>query len=121
MVSLPLVNLWAQRSMIIHFIMMTTKLRYQGTYIGFLWAALEPMLIFILLYFVFTSMRISTELHFPIYLLTGILFFQMFTRGTQIGLGSLRSNAGIIKSLNLKKEFFLCNLRYNQVIQASLF
>lgn len=106
MVSLPLANLWAQRSLVVHFAMMNTKLRYRGTYIGFLWAALEPLFIFVILYFVFTSMRIGVEPSFPIYLLTGVLFFQIFTRGTQLGLGSLRSNAGIIKSLNLKKEFF---------------
>jgi len=106
MISLPLVNLWSQRSLVLNFSVMTTKLRYRGTYIGFLWAALEPLFIFGILYIVFTSIRIGVEPFFPIYLLTGILFFQIFSRGTQMGLGSLRSNAGIIKSLNLKKEFF---------------
>jgi ABC-type polysaccharide/polyol phosphate export permease len=85
---------------------MTTKLRYKGTYIGFLWGLVEPLLMFLILTVVFSSMRAGIKQDFPIYLLTGILFFQIFTKGTQIGLASLRSNAGIIKSLNLNKEFF---------------
>jgi ABC-type polysaccharide/polyol phosphate export permease len=85
---------------------MSTKIRYKGTYVGFLWTAVEPLLIFLILFVVFSSIRVGVEEDFPIYLLTGVLFFQIFTKGTQTGLTSLRSNASIIKSFNLNKEFF---------------
>jgi len=106
MVFFPLVNLWKQRSLVFYFTIMTTKLTYKGTYIGFLWAAIEPLLMFLILFVVFTSITSGVDQDFPIYLLTGILFFQIFAKGTQMGLTSLGSNAGIIKSLNLNKEFF---------------
>lgn len=85
---------------------MTTKVRYLGTYAGFLWAVLEPLIAFVILYIVFSTMRGNTDPNYPIYLLIGVLFFQIFSRGTLNGLTSLRGNAGVLKSINISKEFF---------------
>jgi len=106
MVSLPLVNVWNQRRMILHFAILNIKQRFKGTYLGFLWMALEPTLLFLLLFTVFTSIKIRGGENFPIYLLTSIILFHIFTRGTMAGLSSLSSNKGIIKSIQIKGEFF---------------
>jgi len=74
--------------------------------LGIIWTALEPTLVFILLYVVFTTIRDSPQENFGIYLLTGIILYHVFTRGTISGLTSLRSNSNILESLNIKKEFF---------------
>jgi len=105
LVSLPLVNLWKTRSAIIHFAILNIKIRFKSTYLGLLWAALEPLFTFIVLYVVFTSIRERPE-GFAIYLITGVMLYHIFLRGTQGGLGSLTNNGGIIKSLNIKREFF---------------
>lgn len=105
MVFFPLVNLWKSRSIVIYFAILNIKMRFRNTYFGFLWAAFEPLLYFIVLYVVFTSIR-EREETFAIYLITGIMFFHIFGRGTAGGLSSLTSNAGIIKSLKVNKEFF---------------
>jgi len=80
-------------------------MRFKNTYLGFLWAALEPLLYFSVLYVVFTSIRAREET-FAIYLITGIMFFHIFGRGTSGGLSSLLSNGGILKSLKFNREFF---------------
>jgi len=105
LVSLPLVSLWQSRSLIIHFAILNLKIRFKNTYLGFLWAALEPLLYFIVLYVVFTSLRARQE-DFAIYLITGVMIFHVFSRGTAGGLTSIIVNSGIIKSLNTKKEIF---------------
>jgi len=79
-------------------------MRFRNTYLGFLWAAIEPLLYFVVLYVVFTSIR-EREESFAIYLITGIMFFHIFGRGTSGGLISLTTN-GLIKSINIKREFF---------------
>jgi len=83
---------------------MHIKLRYKGTNLGFIWAALEPLFYFVLLYIVFTSIRATTREDFPIYLITGILFFHLFAKGTSHALPSLDNP--MLKSLNIKREFF---------------
>jgi len=80
-------------------------MRFQSTYLGVIWAAVEPLIYFTVLYVVFTSITESRE-NFGIYLITGVILFQIFIRGTAGGLVSIRSNSGIIKSLNLRMEFF---------------
>jgi len=103
--SLPLVGLWDKRYLIFDFAVLNIKMRFKSTYLGVLWAAIEPLLTFIVLYFVFTSIR-AREIDFAIYLITGIVLYHIFVRGTSGGLGSLISNSGIITAFNTKREFF---------------
>ena len=105
MVPLPLVNLWGSRSIIFYFAILNLKIRFKSTYLGFLWAAIEPLFYFIILYGVFSEIR-DVEDNFAIYLLTGVILFHVFARGTSGGLVSLTINGGIIKSLKIRKEFF---------------
>lgn len=84
---------------------MNLKIRFKNTRLGLLWAAIEPLLIFLILYIVFTSIREARE-DFAIYLISGVMLYHIFVVGTSGGLGSLTSNGGIIKSLNIKREFF---------------
>ena len=103
---LPLVKLWSKRSLILHFALMNIKIRFKGTHLGFAWIAIEPTLTFILLYVVFTSIRIRMGENFAIYLLTGVFLIHIFTRGTMAGLTSLRGNRAILESIKIRKEFF---------------
>ena len=105
MFSFPLVQLWNKRGLIFHFSVLNLKIRFKNTYLGFLWAALEPLFYFTILYVVFTSIREAPQ-DFAIYLISGVMFFHIFSRGTAGGLASLSGNAGIIKSLKFRKEFF---------------
>ena len=106
MSSIPLVNLWAKRGLVFHFALMNIKIRFKGTYLGFVWNALEPTLTFIILYLVFTSIRFTPQENFGIYLLTGIMIYHVFVRGTNGGLTSLRSNRGILETMHIRREFF---------------
>ncbi len=72
---------------------------------GLLWAAIEPLAYFVVLYLVFTSIR-ETGPDFAIYLITGVMLYHIFARGTSGGLVSLVMNRGIIQSVNIKRVFF---------------
>lgn len=80
-------------------------MRFRNTYLGFLWAAIEPLLYFTVLYVVFTTIRERPE-NFAIYLITGVMLFHIFGRGTSGGLISLTTSGGIIKSYKINREFF---------------
>jgi len=85
---------------------MNIKLRFKGTYLGLIWSVLEPLFIFTILFVVFTSIRDSPKEDFAIYLIIGVFFYHLFQRGTSGGLVSLTQNAGILKSIKIKKEIF---------------
>jgi len=101
-----LINILDKKALILHYALITIKMRFKGTHLGFAWLVLEPVLIFTMLYVVFTSIRIREE-DFAIYLLSGVLFYHIFTRGTLFGMGCLQGNKGILTSLNIKREFFV--------------
>ncbi len=103
--SFFLTQLWNDKSKIFYFAKLHIQLRFKNTFFGFLWAAIEPLLYFIILYVVFTTIRVRPD-DFPIYLISGIVFFHVFTRGTTGGIGSLVNNRNILTSLNVKKDFF---------------
>jgi len=92
--------------MIFHFAMLSVKERFRGTYLGLLWTAIEPALVFLILYTVFTNLRDFAREDFAIYLLSGLVFYHVFTRGTLSGLVCIRSNHVLIKSIRIPNEFF---------------
>ena len=58
------------------------KLRYQGSILGYLWSLLKPLLLFGVLYVVFSIfLRFDVE-HYNLYLLLGIILWGYFAEGT---------------------------------------
>ena len=93
------------RTTILYFAQMNVKLRYRSSYLGILWAALEPLFIFTILYVVFSQIHDSSS-EYAIYLITGVTFYSIFTKGTMAGLSSIVQNASILKSINVRKDVF---------------
>jgi len=92
-------------SVIFHFALLHIKVRFKYTYFGFAWAAIEPMLYFIVLFVVFTAIQQQGE-DFAIYLISGIMIYHIFVRGTSGGLSSLLANVGLLTSITMKRDFF---------------
>lgn len=75
------------------------KLRYHGSYLGYLWTLLKPLALFGVLYVVF-SVFINIQIqHYQLFLLLGIILWNYFAEATQIGVSALASKAGIIKKI----------------------
>ena len=120
MVSLPIVNLWEKRSLIVQFSLLNIKSRLKGTYLGLLWTVLEPLLLTALMYVVFINIRAKGDEFFAMYLLTGIMLYHTFVRGTSTGLISVRGNKNILESLNIRKEFFPVTATTTTAIQLAI-
>lgn len=78
------------------------KLRYHGSFLGYVWALLKPLLTFLILNFVFSSIfnpRNSGIQHFSLQLLTSIMLFNFFSEGTMSGLNSLMSKASLVTKI----------------------
>lgn len=98
-------NIWVTRNLIFHLAIMDLKLRYKGTFLGFLWSVLEPLAQLVVLYVIFSSLRPSNE-SFIIYLFSGLIVIHLFARGTTQGMLSLDTKKSIIQSLNIPKIIF---------------
>lgn len=105
MADFPLIHLWDKKYLIRHFAILNIKMRFKNTYLGFVWAAIEPLIYFTVLYLVFAGIW-EAETEFAIYLISGIIIYHIFARGTAGGLVSLTGNKGILKSIYFRREFF---------------
>ncbi len=94
-----------QFTLVFHFAILNIKMRYKSSYLGVMWTAIEPLLYFTVLYVVFTGIRDRGD-DFAIYLITGVMLFHIFTRGTMAGTSSITGNGGLLKALRIKKDFF---------------
>ncbi len=81
------------------------KLRYQGSALGYAWAVLRPLLLFVILYVVFDKiMRFGDGIpHYPVYLLCGTILWSFFTECTNMGIQAIVMRGDLIRKLNFPK------------------
>lgn len=75
------------------------KLRNEGSYLGIIWYLLNPVLMFIILFVIFSSRLGSDIPSYPAYLLLGIVMFNYFQAVTQESTQTVRMNASVIKTI----------------------
>jgi lipopolysaccharide transport system permease protein len=97
-------ELWSRRSLIWNFAISDLKIRYRNSVLGFFWSFLEPLLLLSVLYVVFTNVFKSQIQYFPLYILLGLIMWNMLARGTQIGLNSIVSRRGLLTQVYFPRE-----------------
>ena len=81
------------------------KLRYQGSVLGYLWSLLKPLMLFAILYVVFTQfLRIGRGVpNYPISLLLGIVLWSYFIEATSGALKSIVGKGNLIRKINIPR------------------
>lgn len=82
------------------------KTKYKRSVLGVFWSFLNPLLAMSVQYVVFSTIFKSNIENFPVYLLTGIVFFNFFTEATSMGLGAIVGNAPLITKVYIPKYIF---------------
>lgn len=104
------------------------KLRYQGSFLGYVWSLLRPLALFAILYIVFVKfLPVGRGVpYFPVYLLLGIILWNYFNEVTNGSVSSIVSRGDLLRKLNFPKYVIvlagsfsaLINLAINFVIVA---
>ncbi len=97
-------EIWKNRSLIRTFAINDLVIRYKSSALGILWSLIEPLLMLVILYVIFTHVFKSDIENYPLYLLLGIIMWSFFSRSTTTGINSLLSRAGIIKQVYFPRE-----------------
>lgn len=77
------------------------KLRYQNSILGYVWALLQPLLLFLILNFVFSSLfaRDGGIEYYALQLITSLMIFIFFNEATNSGLRSLVSKSQLVTKI----------------------
>jgi ABC-2 type transport system permease protein len=81
------------------------KLRFFGSVLGYLWTLMRPLLLFGVLYVVFSNVvKVGDEVpHYPVYLLMSIVMFQFFADSTSQGLQSLLQRESLLRKMRFPR------------------
>lgn len=92
------------RDLILELIKHELKNKYRESILGFIWYVLEPLILMLILIFVFKIILGSTIEHFEIWILIGIEIYRFFQIGTSTSLNSVLVNAHLIKKIYFPRE-----------------
>ena len=81
------------------------SLRYKNSVFGFLWSLLTPLIYLLIFTFVFSQAFPDIE-NYPLFVLTGIIFWSFFSGSTVQIMNSVVESAGVLKSLNIPVIIF---------------
>jgi len=79
------------------------KLRYYGSYLGYLWSLLKPLGMFGVLFIIFTVVMKQTAPHYKVFLLLGIILWEFFAAGTNAGMNGFIGNYQMIRKVYLPR------------------
>jgi lipopolysaccharide transport system permease protein len=75
------------------------KVRYKGSILGFLWSLMNPLLMMLVFYLVFTyAFRINIP-HYPVFLLCGLVPWNFFAISISNATGSIIGQPGLVKKV----------------------
>ena len=80
------------------------KVKYKNSVLGFAWSLLNPLLYLVVFYIAFEKILGSGIPSFPIYLLSGLLVWNLFSTGLGAATGSVVGNAGLVKKVSFPRE-----------------
>jgi ABC-2 type transport system permease protein len=81
------------------------KLRFFGSALGYVWTLMKPLMLFGVLYFVFTEVvRFGAGVdHYPVYLLAAIVLFTFFSETTSRGVTSLIERETLLRKIRFPR------------------
>lgn len=79
------------------------RMKDQGTFLGFIWTLLHPLIYFLVLYNLFVKWMGTRIPEFPLYLIIGIVQWNFFSAGTTNAISAVRRNVSYVKSISFPK------------------
>jgi len=79
------------------------KTRYVENFLGLAWAIIEPLAMMVILWLVFTFLRDrQSDVPFVLYLLTGLIIYDFFSKGLNRGTRSILELSFLVKKVNFR-------------------
>lgn len=92
------------------------KIKYRKSVLGILWTILNPLLMMIILSFVFSNLfRFNIE-NYPLYILCGQTVFNFYSEATSGSMSSILGNGSLIKKVYIPKYLFVLSRICSSII-----
>ena len=99
--NLKLKELWTYRELFYFFAWRDIKVRYKQTYLGIAWVLIQPIALLILLTIIFSKAftGYNSNIPYPIFILSGLLIWNLFYNAVSNGADSMIQHTNIIRKI----------------------
>lgn len=98
--------LYNYRHLIKQLVTKDIKLKYRRSFLGYVWSVLNPLMVMVVMYLVFSHMfRFDVE-NYPAYLIIGQALFTFMTEATNQAIFSITGNGPLLKKVYVPKYVF---------------
>jgi ABC-2 type transport system permease protein len=99
-----LVRIIRYRELLVTMVRKELKIKYKNSVLGFAWSLLNPLLYLVVFYIAFEKILRAGIPSFPIWLLSGLLVWNLFSTGLAAATTSVVANAGLVKKVSFPRE-----------------
>jgi len=94
------------------------KWRYKNSILGYFWSLLEPLIMFIILYIVFSNlMKVQVE-YYQLFLLLGIIMWNFFVKATNLGLNAIVGKPSLIQRVYFPRDVLVISGVITAMLQS---
>lgn len=99
--SLGLKELWQYRELFYFFTWRDVKVKYKQAALGILWAILQPLIMMLMFTLIFSkALKVSSDgIPYPVFAISGLLIWNIFSNGLLNSANSMVVNGNIIKKV----------------------
>jgi ABC-type polysaccharide/polyol phosphate export permease len=98
----------------------TIKTRYKRSSLGVIWTLLNPLLSMVVLTIAFSTFFRSSLEHYPVYVLSGLIFWNFYTQTTTYAMNSLVWGGGLLKRIYLPRTIFAVTAVGNGLVNLAI-
>lgn len=96
------------------------KVKYKRSSLGMVWSFLNPLLTMAVQYIVFSTLFRSDIPNYPVYLLSGIVIFNLFNEAVSSGMTAITYNAPLIKKVYMPRYIYPVSKILSSLINFAL-
>lgn len=94
------------------------KARYKNSILGYFWSLLEPLVMLVILYVVFTNlMKVQVE-YYQLFLLLGIIMWNFFVKATNIGFNAITGKPYLVQKVYFPRDILVISGCITALLQS---
>lgn len=115
-------SLYKNRKVLALLVRRDLKVRYADSVLGYVWSILDPLMLALIFWFVFTQIftRSGGETPYIVFLLAGLLPFNWFQNAVNDSAKALQGSAKLIRSTSLPREIWVVRLVLSKGVEFLL-
>lgn len=100
-------SVYEYRNLVFQMTLRNITIRYKRSFLGMFWTMLEPLMMMVVMAFVFSSILQRGVENYPIFLFTGLLIWNYFSQATNSAMSDFSNSGRLLSKVYLPQSVFI--------------